>query len=170
MRDFKEMIETAALAWHMYCKRHHLRLSQQNRVMYRARFNLFMSLWLIKHDSDFEMENISSNLISNAAYVLEPITRSKITAGQLYEYFVMQLNHSNIHKVNSIIDNIIRKNKINQIQINTVYDLYSRMNFYYNAVIVDAESKDIEHFTTMTRLIVDDSSINLEQFAKSCFS
>lgn len=170
MRDFKVMIENAAITWYLYCKRHHLHLTKQNKVMYRARFNLFMALWVIKNNEKYDMENESSNIVSNASYVLNPVTRSKITAHIIEDLFLMQLNHTNIKQINLKIDQIIKTNKVDRICINTPYDLYSRMNFYFNAVIVDAESKDIEHFITMNRLIVDDSDLNLEQFASSCFS
>jgi hypothetical protein len=170
MIDFKIMIENAAITWYLYCKRHHLRLTSQNKVMYRARFNLFMALWVIKNHDKYDMENESSNIVSNASYVLNPVTRSKITAHIIEDLFLMQLNHTNIKQINLKIDQIIKTNKIDRICVNTFYDLYSRMNFYFNAVIVDAESKDIEHFLTVNRLIVDDSDLNLEQFASSCFS
>ena len=116
------------------------------------------------------MENESSNIVSNAVYILDPVTRSKITARIIEDLFLMQLNHTNIKQINLKIDQIIKTNKVDRICVNTFYDLYSRMNFYFNAVIVDAESKDIEHFLTVNRLIVDDSDLNLEQFASSCFS
>lgn len=170
MIDFKIMIENAAITWYLYCKRHHLRLTPQNKLLYRARFNLFMALWVIKNHEKYDMENESSNIVSNAVYILDPVTKGKTTARIIEDIFLTQLNHTNIKPMNLKIDQIIRTNKVDRICINTPYDLYSRMNFYFNAVIVDAESKDINHFITMNRLIVDDSDLNLEQFASSCFS
>ena len=170
MRDFKTMIENAAITWYLYCKRHHLHLTKQNKTMYRARFNLFMSLWIIKNHEKYDMDNKSSNIVTNATYVLDPITRGKTTARMIEDLFLMQLNRTNIKSINLKLDQIIKANKTDRICINTPYDLYSRMNFYFNAVIVDAESTDINHFLTVNRLIVDDSDLNLEQFASNCLS